>query len=679
MLLACVATAAHAQGLCITCHSAEVTSWASSHHAAAMQVPSERTVLGDFGGIHFGTTAHGARFLRDGPRYVIETQNASGQLQKFDVAYTFGIDPLQQYLLRMPGGRLQAFDIAWDSRPRVSGGQHWFVLPDPDSSDGAPGWTDRDHSWNFACAPCHSTGVRKGYDARTDTYATTFDAVDVACAACHGSADRHLAWARGRLPAGDATFPRKGLTIDLHAGQAPSFGFTHPGQAIATRLRAGSGAAPNLCFGCHARREALVEAASPDTDFLDAYRPALLESGLYDDAGRNQGEVFEYGAFMQSRMARAGVSCVNCHDAHSLKLKAAGNALCAQCHAPDKFDTVAHTHLAAGQTGQCITCHMPQRIYMGIHVRHDHGFRKPVDPAFAAGFAAVRGGAPADIRLRATLGSDAPGIVRATAATLLADPASFDNIQALRRAASDADPLVRLGAARAAAKLSAEDKRAVALPLLADTSRAVRVEAARSLADRPPGAMPSALRHAIEDFLAMATLNADRPEMHIELGLFHAAQGDVNAARGDMSDALRINPGFVPALLDLADIDRQWNDESDAETLLLEATRIAPADPLALDALGLLRVRQGRRNDAVGLLIRAAARAPDNADAARLAAVAQTESGDKAAARLILTRALSRRPNDASLLATDAALAPDQTARDADAVRLRALQAADHP
>ena len=46
------------------------------------------------------------------------------------------------------------------------------------------------------CAECHSTGVRKNYDAANDRFATTFAEISVGCEACHGQGSRHVGWAR---------------------------------------------------------------------------------------------------------------------------------------------------------------------------------------------------------------------------------------------------------------------------------------------------------------------------------------------------------------------------------------------------------------------------------------------------------------------------------------------------
>ena len=170
---------------------------------------------------------------------------------------------------------------------------------------------------------------------------------------------------------------------------------------------------------CHSRREALIEQPKPGTPFLDVYRPALLEPPLYETDGRYYGEVFEYGALTQTAMARAGVLCLNSDEAHSGRLKAQDNALFAKCPLPPRFDTPDQSHLPVGSLQPaCIGRHMPQRIYMGGHLRYDYEFRRPMPPPFTAGMVAAPAGAPADNRVRTVLEADpsirepAAGIVR---------------------------------------------------------------------------------------------------------------------------------------------------------------------------------------------------------------------------------------------------------------------------
>src|SRR5271165_1043982 len=113
---------------CAACHKAETTLWQTSHHAAAMQPATAATVLGDFNDARFAQGGVTTTFHRSGDIYMVRADGPDGAMHDFPVAYTFGVAPLQQYLIKMQGGRYQALGIAWDSRAKEAGGQRWYSL-----------------------------------------------------------------------------------------------------------------------------------------------------------------------------------------------------------------------------------------------------------------------------------------------------------------------------------------------------------------------------------------------------------------------------------------------------------------------------------------------------------------------------------------------------------------------
>ena len=121
--------------VCAGCHAAEAERWAGSHHALAMQKATPATVLGNFADAKLGHFGVVTSFSRSGDRFMVRADGPDGALHDYEVAYTFGVYPLQQYLIALPGGRLQALGIAWDSRPKEQGGQRWFHLyPDSEAA-----------------------------------------------------------------------------------------------------------------------------------------------------------------------------------------------------------------------------------------------------------------------------------------------------------------------------------------------------------------------------------------------------------------------------------------------------------------------------------------------------------------------------------------------------------------
>ncbi len=682
-----------------------------------MEVASADSLLGNFSGAGFEQDGAVTTFFeRDGRRFV-NTQGPDGAATDFEVAYGFGVDPLQQLLLPLPKGRLQALTVAWDARPRAAGGQRWYSLyPDEATPPGdVLHWTQLSQSWNGGCADCHSTNLRRGYDRAQASYETTWSDLDVACEACHGPGSEHVAWADAGAGAGGP-----GLRVRL---DEPGHWQLVEGERIARREPPLSTHTElEVCAPCHARRTLLREGGATGAPFLDTHRPALLDEGLYTADGQIQGEVYEYGSFVQSRMFAAGVACSDCHEPHTLALRAEGNALCGQCHRPAAFDTPEHHRHAAGSAGaDCVACHMPSRVYMGIDVRHDHSFRVPRPdlsvtlgtpnacsdchskrtprwaadavrrwfpsgrsgtPHYAEALHAGRAGLPGAEPALVALAGDAeqPGIARATALTLLTAPDLPAGSAAIRRGLGDADALVRLGALQAARGLEPGARLAAVKPLLTDPLLAVRSDAARVLADVPASlfrpAERSLLARALADYRAAQETNADRPDALVNLALLHSAQGDLDAARRTYQEALRAAPWFVPAWVNLADLERSSGHEDAAEAALRQALAVAPELAEPHFALGLLLIRTGRRDEAFAELSRAAALAPDNARIVQGLALALEDRGEPGRAQATLEHALARRPGDRELLAAAAFLAREHGDNAAAQRHLRILLAA---
>ena len=681
---------------CAACHPAAAEAWRGSHHARAMQPATEAAVLGDFDRARFTYAGVTTTFVRRDGKFVVRTDGPDGTLHDYDVAYTFGVAPLQQYLVDFPGGRKQALGIAWDSRPKTEGGQRWFHL--------YPGqnvtyrdelhWTAPSQNWNHVCAECHSTNVRKGYDTATRRFDTTYSEVNVACEACHGPGSNHVAWAR--KDQGGRRVERKGLMVAFDGRKGAAWS-ARDGTGTAVRTPPPGGFAEEVaaCGRCHARRSQFGDDSVPGRPLADTHRVALLEEPLYHVDGQIRDEVYEYGSFRQSAMFRAGVTCSDCHDPHSGKLRAAGQEVCLRCHAVQKYGAPAHHHHAAGSAGSdCLGCHMPTTTYMLIHARRDHSLRVPrpdltvslgvpnactrchpdrpaewaarqVEAAYgraargyqryAEALAAAAIGRPGSAGALRALVADAaqPAIARASALARLGGVADPGAREAAGSAAKDADPLVRRAAASALDGADATVRVEIVAPLLDDPVRSVRMEAARVLVGAREQLAPpqrAALERGLAEYVAGERLNADRPESHLNLGLLRAAQGDHREAEVEMQAALGLNPRFVPAAVNLADFYRATGRDADGERVLRDAIAREPRAAAVHHALGLLLVRQKRAAHALAELEAAARLDPDSARYGYVYAVALHDAGRSTRALDALARVLARHPWDRDAL-----------------------------
>jgi len=359
---------------CATCHAKETEAWRGSDHDLAMQVADARSVLGNFDNAAF----EGTRFVARDGKFFVNTEGPDGKRADFEIKYTFGVRPLQQYLIELPGGRMQAFGLAWDARAKEQGGQRWFNLyPGRKLKPGdALHWTGIEQNWNFQCAECHSTNLRKNFDAPSAAFHTTWSEINVACEACHGPASNHVAWAKKE--GGAASYEAKGLPIALDERKGIAWTLA-AGAPTASRSAPRTTAREiDACGRCHARAARFSDDWRDGGAYGDTHRRALLSESLYWPDGQMRDEVYNWGSFLTSRMHAQGVTCSDCHDPHSLKLRAPGNAVCAQCHSAATFDDEGHTHHAKGTSGaQCAACHMPTTTYMVVDPRHDHSFRIP--------------------------------------------------------------------------------------------------------------------------------------------------------------------------------------------------------------------------------------------------------------------------------------------------------------
>jgi len=671
---------------CVGCHEDAARAWRGSHHANAMAPADATTVRADIGGAAFRHGGVATRLERRGERVVVRTDGPDGRPGEFDVAYTFGYSPLQQYLVPMPGGRLQPLQVAWDVPKR-----RWFhLLPDERAPAGdVLHWTGRYQTANTMCLSCHVTGFEKRYDEKTDTFASTWKEPNVSCQSCHGPGSRHAEWARAKAdgkPVPATPGERLGLAVDFAA--------------------AGGRGQVEVCAACHSRRAELTATPVPGQPRLDHYLPALLSPPLYHLDGQQNDEVFVDGSYRQSRMHQAGVGCTSCHEPHTGKTKAEGNAVCTQCHAPavnaavpnpafpkaaGTYDSPAHHFHAAGSSGaQCAACHMPSKVYMQIQGRPDHSLRVPrpdlsvklgtpnactqchtdrsaqwaadrvaawygpgrrQEPHWGEAFAAARAGRPgaADAVARIAADRGQPGLVRATALDLLrAEPRAGDTVRI--EATRDADPEVRAAAADSLEALPPAARMNGLGPLLGDPIRAVRIAAARALSSLPRERLDAGLRPAFDaslaEYIAAQSVSLDMPGARLNLAVVHQNGGRLDEAERHYLAALRIDPDFTPARANLSRMYNAAGRNADAERVLVEGLTRMPELGELQYSLGLLLAEVGRMPEATRALQKAARLLPERAKVHYNLGLALQQGGQRKAAETSLLQAQRLDPAD---------------------------------
>ncbi|WP_425055716.1 ammonia-forming cytochrome c nitrite reductase subunit c552 [Pseudomonas abyssi] len=681
---------------CASCHAEQSEQFNGSHHDQAMQEANTQTVLGDFADQTFSFGGVTSRFFQREEQFWVNTANAEGEYSDYRVDYTFGVYPLQQYLLAMPGGRYQAFSVAWDARPAEEGGQRWFQLnPDVNGDDPVKAlhWTGRQFNWNLMCAECHSTNLERNFDSVSNSYNTGWSEIDVSCEACHGPASNHLQW---------ATHPDShpemantlGLTVRFDERQGVNWLPNASGHPERTVPRT-SEKEIQACAACHSRRAQLFDDRQDAGLLVENYLLSTLDQGLYHPDGQIQDEVFVHGSFLQSKMYQVGVTCSDCHNPHSLELRLPGDGVCLQCHQANQYQTPKHHFHSTAAGSACVDCHMPATTYMEVDPRRDHSLRVPrpdlsvtlgtpnacnqchTDQSaewaaehvrqwyghtpqglqqYAEVFAHARAGASsAEQGLLELLANESqPAIARATAASMLQSWPGPEVAQSLFVALRAEDPQIRLGALQAVSSYPPITRWQLVSHLLEAPERVVRLQAAAQLLDIPPEQMRGddikRLRDAQDAYLAAQQANADDTSAQLNIGVFYQTRGQLALAEDAYQRAIELDPYFIAAYVNLADLYRASFRDPDAERLLKTGLQQLPeAAPLHF-SLGLLNVRSKQMDQALSALRQAVTLDPDTSRYRYVLAVALNSTGQRAEALAELEKGLQRNPHSQTLL-----------------------------
>lgn len=639
---------------CVECHADEVNSWMRSHHAKANR-PLDPKLDGPAFSPARMVEESGVlyRMRQESGAFIMEVLKDEAVRETYELVGVIGETPIRQYLAVLPGNKVQTISATYDVRK-----DQWYdVYRGEDRLPGEWGhWTGQGMNWNANCAYCHTTEYQKNYNFADDRYESTWTQQGIACAECHNGLAEHVEAAKR----GDQRAQMEAL------------------DNMQTQ---------DNCASCHSRRDQITaDAFQPGDLYEDHFALATpAQPGLYHHDGQILEEVFVHGSFSMSRMAHVGVTCMDCHDPHSMEhiLPVENNQLCLRCHenglmgAPI-IEPTAHSHHGAGSTGnRCVECHMPKTLYMQADARADHGFHMP-DPlitrelgipnacsrchtdesidwavewsekwygeklansrqrqrarAIAAAHAFEPGGMQALLQLAE--GEDIPYWI-ATYAGLMAH--YLPNCKAeefLDSLLSHESPIVRRGATASLAR--DPSARSELMERLSDSVRSVRFAAARALQTQPES------HPAKSEFVEYLNYSIDRPQSLMMLASQASQNGNLSRLRTLLERAILYDQlnGEVyrqaAILLSGSGLNREARD------YLLTGWEKDPNNALFPYSLGLLAAETGDLEKSVGYLEECTAMQPDFSRAWYNLSLAYQKLGRQADAERAMNKARSQ-------------------------------------
>ncbi len=644
---------------CKECHEESFQEWKQSDHFYSMQKATPEFVRGDFN-TTYSADDMDYRFFEEDSVYKVEVTD-HGKTEIYTVAYTFGWHPLQQYLVQFDNGKFQTLRASWDTEKKEWFHQYAGTVVEPHDW---LSWSKGGQNWNTMCSSCHSTHLQKNYDAEKDSFHTQYKEINVACESCHGPGRDHIiAQDKGEKD------PYSGLYALKHEEKSSN------------------------CAGCHSRRSMLEDLGDAHPDFLNYYFPQTLNNAFYEPDGQIKEEDFVYGSFLSSRMHRNHVTCVNCHNPHSGKLKKQGNDLCLQCH-DNTFATESHTHHAVESEGaQCINCHMDGKYFMGNDYRRDHSFRIPrpdqsvkygttnacnschtdKDAKWAAtnvvnwygkdrayhfsdDLLPAAAGEPNSVQhLKNLLLNDSvPAIIKATAVDYLRSNPTNEATELIIGALNDKEPMVRLKGYSALIYFPEVYKQKLGLLGIQDEIKSVRVLAFRSVIGVDPSKLKpevkSAWENAHSEYLEYLKTNSDFPTGQSLFGEYYQIIGQPNQAIKAYHRALYLDSLAVDAYTNLVILYSGMENTQEVNKVLKTALHYFPEDASFHYYNGLNLGSMGDEKGQLASLKKAYEMNPENPKYAYNYILMLFQSGAKKDAQGLVNKAIKAQPSNQRLM-----------------------------
>ncbi len=652
---------------CQSCHAKEYSLWQQSDHFKAMEPANDSTVIGDFNNASITADGVSSKFFRKDGKYFINTQGPDGLNHDYEVLYTFGFKPLQQYLVAFPGGRMQVPRVSWDVNKKKW--FHQYAGQKIHHQDWLH-WTGGGQNWNTMCASCHSTNLQKNYMADADSFHTTYSVINVSCESCHGPAKNHISFVESEAY-------RKGERIK-HSYLQP--------------VDSPNVIQVNSCVPCHARKADLAANIVSSPEIMDNFIPEIPSTEFFHADGQVDDEDYIYTSFLQSKMFHRTVKCSNCHDPHSGKLVLPATLVCMQCHAK-KYESFEHTrHEAKLNQVNCVSCHMPGKFYMGNDFRHDHSFRVPrpdlsvkygtpnacnmchtdkkaqwASDAVVKWFGPERkyhfaddlipgskGDAASESHLRRLLAdTSVPAIVKATAADYLRNIPTLTALNALLQALKNPDAQVRYRALRSLPSFPYEQWKDAAAPMFDDKVKAVRIAAADLFLQVPVEQIPVDYRNSFssakQELQQYLMYQADFSVGNVMIGDFYYRLNDQMSAEKYYKRALKKDSLMNYVRFNLSSLYNSQGRNEEALKVLMEARASDASNPRVYYNLALLYVEMKDYKKAMENFGKTISLGSDDPRVYYNYGILNQQTGNFGFAEKIFQKGISLSPNDPSL------------------------------
>ena len=346
---------------CRECHPQQHDSWHATWHRTMTQQASRDTVAAPFDNVRLSTHGKTIQLSRKGDLFFVTRINTEGDEEtpgeSQPIVMTTGSHLMQTYWVQI-GSELR--QLPWFFHIEE---QMW--IPAADTFLNPPPGEQNSGRWNDHCIKCHTTGAVPGYNG--EVFKTNIAEMGIACEACHGPGDKHVAWHQS---------PRKDKSTSSDAA------LINPGK-IPHDL------ASQICGQCHSssqprdRRRWLAMGSQyrPGENHANYFRHATIGSTVKEDAEYLKDSFWDDGACRvggdeylgladSACFQRGEMSCMTCHSMHDsdptdqLRASATGNEACFSCHAEYRENLEQHTHHSVGSSGsECYNCHMPHTSF----------------------------------------------------------------------------------------------------------------------------------------------------------------------------------------------------------------------------------------------------------------------------------------------------------------------------